>query len=396
MSQLKNIIFMFLLCLVLSVTQLFAQDSNQNKKSSEPLSVKPSSLQNMIDSAQPGGTVIVPKGVYTEPILISKSLTLKGQSRSDCIFEVTADQPAIFVDTKGKGSVTIEGLMIKWQLASSDKVENAFALEIKDTKAEIKNCIFQPLGNFARSPEAVRALGFSKVDINSCRFEGFSLPIFYSEGTEGSVRDSLIMNCQSQGITIFSGATVDITGNIITGSKKHAVRNTGGTLRMKNNLIINNDNRGVYLGNKSAKGDITNNIIMGNGTGISGFARSAVKIENNLVINNGFAGVDMRDSCMFSIGSNILYGNARGIALFKESGKNNNKIGKNTFWQNKTDTENLEKPADSIEAEPGFADPNNGDFSLKSGLALEHKQGLTNPEIFKTLWKKWQNRTDKN
>jgi nitrous oxidase accessory protein NosD len=353
------------------------------------------SLERLIDSAQPGETIIVPKGVHTEPVTITKPITLKGESRNDCIFEVTANMPAVFVDTKGKGAVTIEGLTIKWQLATSDKVENAFALGAKDSKVEVRNCVFHPLGNFMRSPVAVRAVGFSNVDVNSCRFKGFALPVFYNEGTEGSVRDSVIANCQSQGITLFSGATVDVVGNIITGSNKHAVRNTGGTLRMHDNLIINNANRGVYLGNKSARGVISNNVIMGNGTGISGFARSRVKIENNLLLNNDFAGIDMRDSCIFSIQNNILLGGSRGLALFKETGKNSNKIGRNTFWQNAVDVENFEEAPDSVMAEPAFADAANGNFSLKEGPVLEHDQGLTNPEIFKTLWKKWESLSQK-
>ena len=354
-------------------------------------------LRSLIDSAKPNGTVIIPDGLYTEPIEITKPLTLKGQSRVNCIFEVTANKPAIFVDTAGKGKVTIEGLTIKWQLATSDKnIEYPFALGVKDSKVEIKNCCFEPLGNFKRSPVAVRSVGFSRLNIDTSRFEGFEYVICYGEGTEGAVRDCLIMNCEHQGVILYSGAKAQILRNVITGSKKHAVRSTGGELRMKDNLIINNANRGVYLGNKSAKGAITNNIIMGNGTGISGFARSKVKIENNLVLNNSFAGIDMRDSCSLLIRNNILHGNTRGLALFEEIGKNSNTIGKNTFWQNEVDAENFRKTANSIEADPGFADPENGDFSLRPGPALEHKQGLTNPEILKTLWKRWQKREDKN
>jgi parallel beta-helix repeat protein len=48
-----------------------------------------------------------------------------------------------------------------------------------------------------------------------------------------------------------------------------------GTLNMTDNLIINNANRGVYLGNKSARGTIANNVIIDNGTGIGGIAAEA-------------------------------------------------------------------------------------------------------------------------
>ena len=82
--------------------------------------------------------------------------------------------------------------------------------------------------------------------------------------------------------------------------------------------------------------------------------------------------------------------------MFIEVKTNNNGCQRNTFWQNKVDAENFKKTANSILADPGFIDMNNGDFSLKPGQAIEHKQGLAKPEIFKRLWKIWQNRKDEN
>lgn len=367
------------------------------KTKKKPTRHEPAGLQGLIDSVKPGDTVTVPKGVYTEPIEINKSLTLKGESRTECVLEVTANRPAVFIDTKGKGKVVVQDLTIKWQLATSDKnIEYPFALGVKDTKAEVKNCYFQPLGNFQRSPVAIRAVGFSNLTIDGCRFEGFEYVVCYGEGTEGITQDCLIMDCGHQGIINYSGSTLRVERNVITGSRYHAVRSTGGTLFMKDNLIINNANRGVYLGNKSARGSITNNIIMGSGTGIGGFAQSRVKIENNLILDSSYAGIGMRDSCSLMIRNNIFQGNERGWILFKKGSKGGNAVYRNTFWKNKVDAENFRKTANSITAEPRFADPDNGDFSLKSGPALEHKQGLTNPQLFKTLWKIWQNRANKN
>jgi len=216
-------------------------------------------------------------------------LTLKGESRNDCIFEVTSNRPAISVDTKGKGRVIIEAVTIKWQLATSDRTEYPFAVAVKDTIAEVKNCSFQPLGNFKRCPVAINAMGFSELGVDTCRFEGFEYTVCFGQGTKGTIRNSLVMGSGHQGISLYSGATAEIIGNVVTGSRYHAVRSTGGTLNMTNNLIINNANRGVYLGNKSARGTIANNIIIGNGTGIGGFARSNVKVENNIIADSSYA-----------------------------------------------------------------------------------------------------------
>jgi nitrous oxidase accessory protein NosD len=353
-------------------------------------------LQQLIDSVPAGRTVVVPKGIYTEPVTIEKPIMLKGKSRNECILEVTANEPAVFVDTKGKGEVIIEAVTIKWQLATSDRTERPFAVAVKDTRAQVRNCRFEPLGNFKRCPVAINSMGFSELNINTCRFEGFEYTVCFGQGTKGAIRNSLVMDSGHQGISLYSGAAAEITGNVVTGSRFHAVRSTGGTLNMKDNLIINNANRGVYLGNRSARGTIANNVITGNGTGVGGFARSNVKVENNVIADSSYAGIGMRDSCSLSIRDNIFRGNERGWILFKEGGRNGNTVYKNTFWQNKVDAENMDKMADSIIADPDFVDAENGDFSLKPGPALQQKQGLTNPEVFKKLWKIWKSRQNKN
>jgi hypothetical protein len=345
-------------------------------------------LPNIIKSAKEGAIVTVPKGTYRVPILIDKSLTLKGEDVNDCIFEVTMDGPAIVIDTKGKGKVTVENLTIKWQLATSDQCEHPFAVFIKDTKVEIKNCKFLPLGNYQRSPVALRAGGFTNMAVSNCRFEGYNYTVQFGEGTEGTIQECVVLNSGHQGISLYEGANAKIIGNIIAGSKYHGLRSTGGELLVQNNLITNNS-RGIYLGNKSASGIITNNIIMGNSEGISGFENSQVTVTNNIFADSTFAGIDMRDSCRLTIGDNIFVNNQCGIKLIPETGKDNNAVLKNTFWKNKMVAENLELK-DLLETDPQFVDSNNGDFSLKAGPALEQKQGLSEPEVFTRIWEKWK------
>ena len=86
------------------------------------------------------------------------------------------------------------------------------------------------------------------------------------------------------------------------------------------------------------------------------------------ILDNSYAGIDMRDSCRLSIRNNVLMKNQRGLMLFKEGTENFNVIGKNAFWANAADVENLDKPVGSVTADPQFADPNHGDFTVHGAV----------------------------
>ncbi|MCF7956118.1 MAG: right-handed parallel beta-helix repeat-containing protein [Phycisphaerae bacterium] len=354
------------------------------------------SLQSIIDNAKPNTTVTVPKGIYTEPIKITKPLTLKAEAKGECVLEVTANDPALFIDTASKGDVTVEGITIKWKLATSDRIEYASAIAVKDCKATIKDCVFAPLGNFRQSPTAARAYGFSKMYLDSCQFDGFDYTVCFSEGTEGVMTNCVITKCKSQGIILYSGASADVIGNYIANSGKHAVRSTGGKLNMLDNLIVNNANRGVYLGNRTGSGRVANNVLIGNGVGISGFASANVIVENNVILKSQYAAIAMRGSCRLKINDNIIQDNPTGVIVYSDNGENNNTLLQNTFYNNKENTKDIKIPANTIIADPLFKDAKNGDLSLKSGKALENKQGLMDHSKIEKLWKLYLNSKPKN
>jgi len=362
----------------------------------EPPKIDISNLQAMIDEARPGQKVYVPAGTYDKPIRISKSIQLIGNKTSESIFKVTANEPAIIVDTKGKGQVLIENITIQWQLATSDQHEFPFAVAVKDTEATIWNCTFQPLGNPQRSPVAIRAMGFSNMDVAACDFEGFDYVICYGEGTKGKTFDCYIRNCGHQGVILYSGAEADVYRNIITGSRYHAVRTTGGRLNMRDNLIINNKNRGVYLGNKSGSGEIVNNLLIGNATGIDGISACRFTVRNNVILNSEYAAISAIPQAQLDIDGNVLSDNPRGIIIHQEESKSDPirpKFGKNVFWKNQTNieiqtTDLSDESIEMIEAEPDFIEPDNGNFTL-ADPAFEG-MGLSDPKVIFDLWQKYK------
>lgn len=352
-------------------------------------------LQGIINTAAPGATIVIPKGTYTEPVYIDKPLTLKGQSRETCVFQVTANKPAIFVNTQGKGRVILQDMTVTWQLATNDRANaNPIAVFIKDSKGTVQNCTIKALGNAQQSPVGLRAAGFSRVTVDTCHFTGFEYVVQFMEGTTGTLQDSIIQDCGHQGVINYSGSTMTVQRNIITGSKYHAVRSTGGTLTVKDNLLIDNANRGIYLGNRSCKGEIINNAIIRNGTGIGGFAQADVNIINNVLSHNSYAGIGSRSSCRLSINNNIITNTPRGITVFLEESQTQHslRIGGNTYCDTKSDMENCESEDNVMGIGSPFTDPENGDFSLtaESTASGKREHGLKDIEIIKSLWKKWK------
>ena len=81
-------------------------------------------------------------------------------------------------------------------------------------------------------------------------------PMLFAGGAKGSITGCLVSNPGHCGITAGPESTVSVTGTIVTGSRYHGLRCTGGELNAENNLVIANKNRGFYLGNKPARGTI--------------------------------------------------------------------------------------------------------------------------------------------
>ena len=160
-------------------------------------------------------------------------------------------------------------------------------------------------------------------------------------------------------------------------------------MKAHDNLVIANKNRGFYLGNKNAHGVVTNNVIQDNATGISAFGGSDVLIKNNLIMGSSYAGLDTRDSCAIQIHGNLFLDNTKGIVVFKESGRNQFTLGRNSFWKNGMDAENIDLPSNSFLTDPLLESTEQGDFSPSSELISANKQGLSDPNVFGPLWKKW-------
>ena len=339
------------------------------------------SLQALIDKAPAGGEVTIPKGTWTEPITVDKPLTLRGEDRDACVVEVESNRPAVLFAQKGEA--VLENVTVRWKLESSERTgEPAAAVVAKDATLVLRNVRVEAPDNPARCPAGLVAIGFSDVKVERCEFDGFDFTIEIGRGAKASVADSVVTNPGHCGITGGPDSTLHVARTIVTGSRYHGIRCTGGELTAEHNLVIANKNRGFYLGNKPARGAIRENVIRDNGSGISAFSGTEVEIHNNLIAGSEYAAIDMRDGCQLKVERNLLANNARGMVLFKESGTNRNSIGTNASAANKLETEGFEPPPELEKVEGELAE---GELAMEKAKGF----GLSDTAPIEALWKRW-------
>ncbi|QDT32153.1 right-handed parallel beta-helix repeat-containing protein [Thalassoglobus polymorphus] len=342
-------------------------------------------LQSKINKSAENDVLTITERQLDSPLTIQKPLTLKAEAGKEVLLDVTADRPALRIS--GKGPVVIDGITIKWQLATSQgRGQEPAAVWVQDCPVTFKNCKVIASGNAKRCPTALLGAGFSKVNVEGCRFEGFEFTVNCAGGAEMTMTDCELINPGHCGASVFSGSTLEVTRTLVTGSKYHGLRSSGGTIDIHDNLIIANKNRGIYLGNKAALGRVHNNVIADNGTGISAFGGSEVVIENNVFSGNEYSGVDSRSSCPLNVKNNIFTGNVYGFVLFKDEGRNTLKLGANCFWDNETDLKDIAAPESILRVDPEINNADAGDFSAKAEAVK--KMGLEKTATISGLWKK--------
>jgi len=205
-----------------------------------------STIQEAVENATNGDTILPTEGNYYENFRINSSITLKGSGNNRTIITVTDDQ-FITIDSD---NVTITGLTF-FNCSRGIRVDQRDRVEI------LKNHFF--------SVGAPLWLAYS----NNCLIDGNS----YKLGTGGislshhsgnnEIKNNMINSNSGAGIEIFDSDFNTITGN----------------------SIINNSNRGIYILD-STNLTITGNNIRDNNWGIQGYSPGSSISYNEIISNN--------------------------------------------------------------------------------------------------------------
>ncbi len=349
-------------------------------------------LQSRIDAAEAGATITLDAGIHDEPIVIGKSITLRGESADRTMVRMLHDGPAIRIG--GAEDVRLENLSVHWGLKSTDAIpEESAAIYVRDSTVVLEGVHLEPYDRPESTPSGMIAVGRSDVTFRNGTAKGFAFTLLYTNGANGRVESSVLTDAGNSVVTLHEFSNVAIRGNVLGFCGYHAVRNTGGTMDMRDNLVANNVRAGAYLGNKSAHGTIANNVFTGSKGEIWGYSGSDVAIANNLFLGSGNAAVGMQDSCNLDIRGNSFVDNPTAVTVYPKGGSGAPTLAGNHYWGNETLFAGIGVDANAIEGNPEFTDPDAFDFTVGESSALRTaggSVGLTDPAAIRSLLPLWK------
>ncbi len=354
------------------------------------------SLQGLINDATSGQVVRVPAGTHSGPLVITKPLTLRGAGADKSVIEFLGNDPAVLVrDVDG---VQIEDVTVRWSPMSTERrIEYPAAIGVRDAKLTVRRCHLGPIERPELTPYGLLATGRSDVTFTAGSTTGFAYTLMFTDGARGTVSDSVLMKAGHSVITLHEHSRVRIERNILARCGYHAVRNTGGTMEMLNNLVADNVRAGAYLGNKPAHGSIVNNLFTGSNGAIWGYSYSDVELRSNLFFKSRGAAIGFRDTCRLKIVGNSFVDNP--VALIKYGDKDSAGAGataqRNHYWQNAEETQNFNKEESAVTGNPRFGNAAQGDFRVTENSPLMQDGqvvgGLTDAELISKLWQRYTN-----
>jgi len=285
-------------------------------------------IQNAIDNASVGDTILVHSGVYHENVVVNKSVTLRGieypivdaGGEGDAI-KLNADGITLieFTATNSGSSWSDAGIKIRSSnnTITGNNVSNNNEEGIRlyfSSNNTITGNVFVNDGLFVYSSYQ------NTVDDNTVNGK---LLVYLEDVSDYNVEDAgqvIIVNCNN--ITIENLDLSNTCGGIALWKTENS--------KISNNTVCNNNRGGISLGDSSNNNTITGNNVSNNDEGISLWVSSNNNtITGNNICNNGGRGISLWVSSNNTITGNNICNNNNEEGIFLYFSSNNTITGNN-------------------------------------------------------------------
>lgn len=292
-------------------------------------------IQDAVNGASPGDTIVISPGTFTEQVLVAKSLQIRG-SDGTIIKAPSTLSPDSFgarniIDITGGATVKISGLTIEGpgptgcgSITAGIFVSGDASLKIRhSTVADIRD---NPAGGCQNGVgifvgrHLYGTTGHAEIhDVKIMRFQKGGIVVDNS-GSTAEIRDNQIvwglspLDIASNGIQISRGATASVEENTVSGNICSAP--SCGT-----DLLNNDQSTGILLFQNGDATSVGENRISNNDIGIAAYqSPPSVKIdENGISMSNNVAGITLQDG-NYTISENRISGSGHvGVAAIADS-----------------------------------------------------------------------------
>jgi parallel beta-helix repeat protein len=319
-------------------------------------------IQSAVDNASSGDTIIVENGTYIESIEINKTLTLIGNSSTDCKIYHYSNSTNRFSSYSAAINISANWVNITgFNITTAGNFTHGITLRPGVSNSHIDNNEIFALGRQCIGIMFYYSGNNNNISnniIKTYQGYGFNIYIYYSDynmiynnnlSTDGQNADSILIgdsdgnvvdlnqihntHSSAEGITINSFSLNNIIkNNNIGGPGHYGIR----LVSSSNNLIHSNDIKdrltdGLHLEANSNSNNLTfNKIETGSNYGIAIYNGQLNNLRNNRLYNNSDQAIYLSGSTNNNLFSNIIYSSTfldHGIHL--NSGSSNNVLDNN-------------------------------------------------------------------
>lgn len=262
-------------------------------------------IQDAIDAAMPGDIVYVLNGTYYENILISKTLSLVGESREATVIDGNYSSSVITI--RRANNVSVSGFTLR------------------NSGREIH--LFNKTGVVLYYSSGIQ-FQHNKVTNNE-------VGIYFYVSTDNVVKNNIVVNNYFYGVLMdYSPGppTNVISNNIISGNGFGIGLDTSFGHTITGNIITNSTWNGIYVFSNSHNNTLTENTVIGAVNGIFLQQSNAMALQGNAIYNVTWDGVHLLSSSFNRVSHNIIKNNYRGAYLREKA--HNNTFTANLFSSN--------------------------------------------------------------
>jgi len=216
--------------------------------------VKPGdSIQEAIDSAQPGATILISPGIYKESLNITKSLVLKGSGSKETVITPTKDN-LLSINSREQAEIRIEGIKFEASPGTTARVSIAGQVVITFSGLEFIECKIKvndsPIVHFDTCTFMKSSLSiydWAEVELEGCQVKISAWGIEIYDGTSVS-----LSNCRFAGngtaidVDTQAQATVTLNNCYLVGNHT-AISSTSFSTHIEINNCWLSENRQIYL-----------------------------------------------------------------------------------------------------------------------------------------------------